>query len=130
MAELSDNDLCHLYMWLHGNTPQCGCYAADSADELVIDVCDLIAAKAPWTVIRDQIGGSDGAVHIVMSVITDAGLIAHRTSITSSWITARGEWVRHAYRELGSRVLNVWEFPHEGEPCSADCMLGRLSTLY
>lgn len=130
MRELSDNDLCHLYKWLHGDTPMGGCYASDEADELIIHVCELVANRTAWSIIKTRIGGTHAAAHIVMSVIDAAGLISHGTSITSSWITQRGEWVRHAYRELEPRGINIYGygFPHMGEKCPPECELGKLHT--
>jgi hypothetical protein len=125
---ISTDDACsHLYMWLHGHMPYCGCYVLDEAVALVIDVLGLIASRATWPEVTAQIGGSDATVHIVMGVIEDAGLVSHGTSVRSSWITARGAWVRRVHSQFTSEDLDHTGYPHDGNDCPPEYALGHLS---
>lgn len=130
MADLTENELSHLYMWLYGNLPYCGCGWSDEVAELLVVLLDDIANKAPWNTIKEHAHSGNAATQLIFGVLEEGGLISHGTTFTYSWVTKRGDWVRKSFRQIPveklTKELEESGFPHDGEECPTTCQLGQL----
>jgi hypothetical protein len=87
-----------LFQYLHGTRDN---FNFTVVDELIVDICDLVAEKASWIAICARIGNNvdDGAAYIILDYLDSKGLIHQKASSQDTWITDRGEWVRKTYRQ-------------------------------
>lgn len=118
-----DDALSHLFGLFYADLNLCGCGQPSAAYGLVRE----LLALAPYFVNgrrkrAEMLIGSPGAVHLVLSALSHAGLLMHASTIDGSWLTYRGAH----YLELMQRY--DWElvdgevgFPHNGDDCPPDC---------
>lgn len=117
----------HLNYLFYGDLKLCGCGDPESAWKLIHDLLKLTPfyEDQRWKKAQKLIG-SDGAHHIVLSVMDEAGLIQHGGSIGGSWATDKGRWVLWAIEQAGG-VEAMYEpvddagYPHAGQGCSDTC---------
>ena len=79
----------------------CGCGNPEDAYNLVRDTLALapLYENEGWKRAEDLIG-SPGATHLVLSMLTTAHLIEHGSGMGGSWLTPKGEQVLHAMRQF------------------------------
>lgn len=125
------SDLQHLYKLFYDDLGICGCGNPEYAYALVRDLLALAPFHQHPGKIRERIGGPEpdpGTSHLVLSMLTTAGLIEHGGGIGGSWLTPKGT----RYLELMKR--HEWDdlddtdgyggsvgYPHDGKDCPPAC---------
>ncbi|MFC7794551.1 hypothetical protein [Streptomyces cinereoruber] len=112
------------YMDLH----LCGCGLPEEAFDLVRDLLAVIGSdsKKPWKELESLVP-QGAALHMVLSMLDEAGLIDHGRIITGCWLTPKGTWY---LRQL--RKVDDWDdihgigLPHDGTACTDRCFLPPL----
>ncbi|MER6606010.1 hypothetical protein ABT282_08840 [Streptomyces sp. NPDC000927] len=120
-----DEALAHAYKLFRDELALCDCGQPWQGYELVLH----LLAIAPYYEHPEKVTqaiGSEGATHLVLSMLTNADLIEHGGGIGGSWLTPKGKWFREVLRSIES-----WEDfhdgrhtalpPHGGTPCTDDC---------
>jgi hypothetical protein len=124
-----EDNLCHLYQLIYGDLHFCGCGDPDDGRKLVRDLLALIPPPGGnWTsnreAVAERIGVRDqdyGTWHVVLSLLTHAGLIEHGTSIGGSWLTPKGAHYLKIMQAHEEDDLDHVGFPHDGKGCPEDC---------
>jgi hypothetical protein len=131
-SDVSDRQ--HIYKLLYGDIGMCGCGNPEDAYELIRRVLDLAPFHQHPESVRDLIG-HDGSYHLVLSLLTNAGLIEHGGGIGGSWLTGKGKHYRELLRRYewdaieadGGGVISEIGYPHDGKPCDSGCRHLRAS---
>lgn len=127
--QTTEDVLSHLHKVFYGDLRLCGCGQPDAAWELIHSVlthCDTPAENQGWAALGREIG-PPGAVHIVISVLTDADLIEHGGSYVVNWLTDKGKWMLWALNTIGLEDVDdrmdreFIGYPHDGGVCSPEC---------
>jgi len=100
MMPTTPHELHHLFM---DEIDICGCGQPEQAVELVRQILNLapLYNNENWKK-AEQLIGSAGAFHIVLSVLDNARLMEHGGGIGGSWLTEKGEAVRDALNLLAA----------------------------
>lgn len=127
---VSPDDLAHLHRVFYGDLHLCGCGQAGQAWTLLHRLLALFATPGDYgqrqAALRTLVG-SDGATHMILSMLDEARLTDHGGSALGSWLTTKGRWVLAALTVLdGVAIDDVFDelfigFPHDGGPCGEGC---------
>jgi hypothetical protein len=117
------DDLEHVYKLFYGDLSLCGCGIPETAYDLIRDILNLapLYEDDRWKRVEEMIG-SPGAHHIVLSALDEAGLMEHGSSIGGAWLTGKGRYYQQALA-----AITDWDqikgegFPHGGEDCTDAC---------
>lgn len=119
----------HLFQVFDRDMYFCGCGDPEPAYDLVRELLTLMPLHDAGNKLdaRRRIP-DDGVWHIVLSVMTHAGLIEHGGSVNGSWITDKGRWLLWAMNQVGDREdwseeMNEFGIPHYPMACTADCFV-------
>jgi len=95
---MTPHELHHLFM---DEIDICGCGNPEDSVELVRKILNLapLHTDRHWEKAQELIGSS-GAFHIILSVLTNADLMEHGGGIGGSWLTGKGEAARDALNLL------------------------------
>lgn len=120
--KMDNHTLDHLYRVFYQDLGMCGCGNPEDAYNLIRDILSLAPfyEDQRWRLVETLTGG--GAVHhIVLSVLDQAELIEHGSSINGSWLTTKGSWFLNAARTVEFNKLDDGRLPHDGGDCSDAC---------
>lgn len=124
----------HIYRLIYADDDLglCGCGTPEAAFSLVRDILNLAPfyEDQRWRQVEELVG-NDGAHHIVLSMLTRAGLIEHGSSISGSWLTDKGRYYQTALAGIAD-----WDFldegnfgyPHDGKDCTDACWRIEVAT--
>lgn len=115
----------HLYQLFYGDLDLCGCGSPEDVWKLIADALKLAPFYEHPNAVRELIG-QPGAYHMVLSALTNAGLIEHGGSIGGSWITPKGQWYRQALAGVTDWLaldvaVDDAGFPHDAQGCTDAC---------
>lgn len=128
---VSIGDLEHLHRVFFCDLHLCGCGHPDQVWPMLhalLRVMDTRDADCHAQIAA--LIGTGGACHMVLSMLTEAGLIEHGGNIWVSWLAVKGRWVLAAMQALGcldeQGVDDLFDdlqigLPHDGGPCTAQC---------
>jgi hypothetical protein len=119
--------LCHLYLVLDVDVPNCGCGWPQAARELVWELLALMPTYGDQKKrhLREMIG-PEGSQQIVLCALEEAELITHGMSVDSAALAPRGRWVLWAIEQVGGTAsldakLETAGYPHTDRECDASC---------
>ncbi|MGW2371736.1 hypothetical protein [Kitasatospora sp. NPDC001683] len=126
--EQAENLLCHLYQVFYGDLDMCGCYMPQAAVTLVYELLRITPyyEDRRWKQAEALAGGA-GSFQLLISMLTNADLMVHSSSLGGSSATDRGRWVVWAVEQLGGPSglgdrLDEVGYPHDAdEQCTDAC---------
>ncbi len=119
--------LCHLYLVLDEDVPNCGCGWPQAARQLVWELLVLMPTYGDQKKRRlRELIGPEGSQQIVLCALEKAELITHGVSVDSAALAPRGRWLLWAVEQVGGATgldaqLETAGYPHAGRECDEAC---------
>ncbi|MEU1099274.1 hypothetical protein, partial [Streptomyces sp. NPDC005877] len=118
-----ENVLQHANRLIYMDLALCGCGLAEESYDLV----RRLLALTPYhqsPEVQKQVAalcGNAPAQHMILSMLTNAGLIEHGCVIEGSWLTDKGEWYLKALDSISDWDDIHVGLPLDGSPCTEVC---------
>lgn len=124
MTTLTEEEVSHAHALLYAEPPEglgiCGCGNPEEALALVRDLLVLAPFYDNPAAVEARIV-DPGARHLVLSMLDNAGLIEHGSSIGGAWLTAKGAYCRRVLTWVTWDAIDDSGFPHDGAGCGDAC---------
>lgn len=118
----SQNALQHIYKLFYDDLALCGCGSPEPAVFLVQDILEMAPFHERTYDEIAQLIGTEGACHMVLSMLDRADLIEHGANIGGSWLTDKGTWCLQTLRQIDHwSLFDEAGLPHDGGPCTDAC---------
>lgn len=126
-AEWERQHLYRLFFDEPGGLGICGCNQPHAAYDLVralLVYFEQDHADRDWRDLGRMIG-TDGAVHLVLCLLDNAGVIEHGGTVAGAWLTDKGRAALEMMRRHEWESVDETGYPHDGRGCTPPCWVPR-----
>ncbi|MFJ4988802.1 hypothetical protein ACIP9H_34000 [Streptomyces sp. NPDC088732] len=125
---LSGGALSHVHRLFWDELGMCACGDPDTARVLVRDLLALAPFHEHPRAEVVALIGTEGAFHLVLTMLENVGLIDHGFTLNGSWLTDKGRWYLQALQQIDDwSVIDADGIGSPEHECTDACWTAAVS---